>query len=117
MSEVSFLEHLKSHIGETVKDPELPFLTIKDMGILRDITLAKDGTVLVLISPTFLGCPALDTIKAEIKIQMNDFLSRKNNHQDQVSKFEIKQIFTPPWSIEMLDKGVKEKLRENGYDW
>lgn len=50
---------------DTVSDPELPFLTIRDLGILRDVRLAA-GTVDVLITPTYSGCPANDVIALDI---------------------------------------------------
>ena len=50
-----------------VLDPEVPVLTIADLGVLRDVTMADDGTVVVTITPTYSGCPAMDVIRHDIE--------------------------------------------------
>jgi ring-1,2-phenylacetyl-CoA epoxidase subunit PaaD len=49
-----------------VRDPELPDLTIEDLGILRDVSVHSDGHVTVEITPTYAGCPAIDAIRGDI---------------------------------------------------
>ena len=46
-------------LAAAVPDPEVPVLTIDDLGVLRDVTLDEDGTVVVRITPTYSGCPAM----------------------------------------------------------
>src|SRR5262249_26764354 len=50
-----------------VPDPELPMVTIEDLGILRDVTVSADGRVAVTITPTYSGCPAMEAIAADIR--------------------------------------------------
>ncbi len=50
-----------------VPDPEIPVLTIADLGILRDVTLSEDGTVEVAITPTYSGCPAMNVIAQDVQ--------------------------------------------------
>jgi ring-1,2-phenylacetyl-CoA epoxidase subunit PaaD len=49
-----------------VPDPEVPVLTIDDLGILRDVSVRGDGHVEVTITPTYSGCPAMETIRADV---------------------------------------------------
>ena len=50
-----------------VPDPEVPVLTIDDLGVLRDVLVDSDGTVRVTITPTYSGCPAMDVIRDDIR--------------------------------------------------
>ena len=50
-----------------VLDPELPVLSIADLGILRDVAMADDGSVVVTITPTYSGCPAMDVIRRDVE--------------------------------------------------
>ena len=52
-------------VAETVTDPELPMLTLADLGVLREVREA-DGTVIVSVTPTYLGCPALGTMRDDL---------------------------------------------------
>ena len=53
-------------LAEQVLDPELPVLTLADLGVLRDVS-ETDGTVVVTITPTYSGCPALDEMRADLR--------------------------------------------------
>jgi len=53
-------------IAAKVNDPEIPVLSIADLGILREVNLDDDGTVQVLITPTYSGCPAMDVISEDL---------------------------------------------------
>ena len=57
-------------ILEQVTDPEIPVLNIADLGILRDV-LWNDGGVQVIITPTYSGCPAMQTIEQDIRAELN----------------------------------------------
>ena len=87
-----------------ITDPEIPILSLVDMKIIRNITIKHDA-VSVTISPTFVGCPALEHIKSEIKTRLADI---------GCSAVEIQTTYTPPWSTDMLDETVREKLRAFG---
>ncbi len=87
-----------------ITDPEIPVLSLVDMKIIRNIGLV-DEKVTVLISPTFVGCPALEHIKHEITTRLLAL---------GCSSVEIQTTYSPPWSSDMLDENVREKLRAFG---
>ncbi|MEK9138403.1 MAG: 1,2-phenylacetyl-CoA epoxidase subunit PaaD [Bacteroidota bacterium] len=84
-----------------ITDPEIPVLSLVDMKIIRQVTI-EEGNVSVTISPTFVGCPALEYIKGEIRSRLTDL---------GCSSVEVRTTFSPPWSTDMLDEAVREKLR------
>lgn len=63
MSEL--LERARAVAG-AVPDPEVPVLTIEDLGVLRDVAIGDDGTVEVTVTPTYSGCPAMDVIRHDV---------------------------------------------------
>lgn len=89
-----------------VVDPELRVVTIEELGILRDVTVAPDtGRVTVTIRPTYSGCPAMDTIRADI----TDAL-RESGHPDA----EVRTVLAPPWSTDDITKSGRAKLAAAG---
>ena len=91
-------------ILEQVTDPEIPVLTIADLGILRDV-LWNDGGVQVIITPTYSGCPAMQTIEQDIRAELN-----RNGYAD----VEVKTQLAPPWTTDWLSAAGREKLLEYG---
>ena len=89
---------------ETVTDPELPFLTIADMGILRDVRVAGD-TVEVAITPTYSGCPAMDVIAIDITTALA---------KAGFDNVRIHRVLSPAWTTDWLSAPAREKLRANG---
>lgn len=89
---------------EKITDPEIPVLTLVDMKIIRSVAL-REGKATVVFSPTFVGCPALDHIRNEIRTRLNAL---------GCTDVDIQTTYTPPWSTEMLDENVREKLRAFG---
>jgi ring-1,2-phenylacetyl-CoA epoxidase subunit PaaD len=83
-----------------VVDPELPVVTIAELGILRDVELAVDGHPIVTITPTYSGCPALDTIAADIVRA--------------VPGAEVRTVLAPPWTTDWITEEGKRKLLEYG---
>jgi len=80
-----------------VSDPEIPVLSIMDMGIVRDIEV-NGQDVLIKITPTYSGCPAMDTIASDIKAA----LEKGGFHAT------VKNILSPPWTTDWItDKGRK----------
>lgn len=88
-----------------VKDPEMPVIDIRELGILRAVSLRDDGTVVVDITPTYSGCPAMETIEEEIR---NELAS------DGFSKVEIRRVLSPPWTTDWISDEGKRKLKEFG---
>jgi ring-1,2-phenylacetyl-CoA epoxidase subunit PaaD len=89
---------------ERVTDPELPFLTIGDMGILRDIRLVGE-TLEVAITPTYSGCPAMDVIAVDITTALAKV---------GFDEVRIKRVLSPAWTTDWLSAAARAKLRANG---
>lgn len=88
-----------------VLDPEVPVLTIEDLGILRDVIERTDGTVEVVITPTYSGCPAMDTIRQDILVEL-----AKDGYQDVV----VTTVLSPAWTTDWMSEAGRRKLLEYG---
>lgn len=91
-------------ILEQVTDPEVPVLTITDLGIVRDVKLNGDE-VEVIITPTYTGCPAMDMIAMNIKLALIE-----NGYQ----KIKITSVLSPAWTTDWMSEAGKRKLKEYG---
>jgi len=89
---------------ETVADPELPFLTIGEMGILRDVRLAGDALE-VVITPTYSGCPAMDIIAVDITTALA---------KTGFGSVRVTRALSPAWTTDWLSPAARDKLRANG---
>lgn len=89
---------------DTVHDPEIPALSIDDIGMLRSVSVADDGTVTVTITPTYSGCPALEVIQTDIV----EALSRAGYTA------EVDVSYNPPWTTEWMSDDAKQRLRGSG---
>ncbi|HRP02781.1 MAG TPA: phenylacetate-CoA oxygenase subunit PaaJ [Candidatus Kapabacteria bacterium] len=87
-----------------VCDPEIPILTIEDIGILRDVSF-QDNTYKITITPTYSGCPAMYHIRDRIK-EVLDY-----HHID---KYEVITQISPAWTTEWMSEEAKLKLKESG---
>lgn len=87
-----------------VVDPEIPVLTIDDLGILRSVE-NEAGTTVVTITPTYSGCPALRQIEEDIASALI---------RDGVEDFEIRVSHSPPWTTEWLSDEARQKLNDFG---
>jgi ring-1,2-phenylacetyl-CoA epoxidase subunit PaaD len=87
-----------------VVDPEIPVLTVADLGVLRDVRV-ENGKVEVLITPTYSGCPAMDMIAVEIGLA----LEKAGIHGAKVT-----QVLSPAWTTDWMSAEGKEKLRKFG---
>jgi ring-1,2-phenylacetyl-CoA epoxidase subunit PaaD len=96
-------EQIISILSE-VKDPEIPVLSISDLGILR--TVETDGEkISIQISPTYSGCPAMEIIQDDIR-------SALAKHG--LKNIEIKQVLSPAWTTDWMTDEGKLKLRSYG---
>ena len=86
-----------------VADPEIPVLTIMDLGIVRDVD-CSDG-VTVSLTPTYSGCPATEAIEASVVAALED---------RGVSDVHIKRVLSPPWTTDWISNEGREKLRIYG---
>lgn len=96
------LKHINDLLTE-VTDPEIPVLSIMDMGVVRDIAL-NEKDVLVKITPTYSGCPAMDMIATDIKIKL-----------DQAGyNTKVKLILSPAWTTDWITERGRQALEEYG---
>jgi ring-1,2-phenylacetyl-CoA epoxidase subunit PaaD len=91
-------------IAATVVDPEIPVLSIADLGILRDVQVAGEN-VRVTITPTYSGCPAMDAIRDDLKTAF-----AKEGYAD----VEVDLVLSPAWSTDWMTDAGKQKLQEYG---
>ena len=91
-------------ILEQVTDPEVPVLTITDLGIVRDVKLNSDE-VEIIITPTYTGCPAMDMIAMNIKLALIE-----NGY----SNIKITSVLAPAWTTDWMTEEGKRKLKEYG---
>jgi ring-1,2-phenylacetyl-CoA epoxidase subunit PaaD len=91
---------LRRAVG-SVPDPELPLITIEDLGILRDVR-EHDGVVHVTITPTYAGCPAMDAIRADIAAALPD------------RQVVVETVLAPAWSSDDITAAGREKLAAAG---
>ncbi|MEO8404649.1 MAG: 1,2-phenylacetyl-CoA epoxidase subunit PaaD [Chitinophagaceae bacterium] len=91
-------------ILEKVTDPEVPVLTVIDLGIIREVTV-NDGEVKIVITPTYSGCPAMDMIRINIKMALLEHGYKKVN---------VVQTLSPAWTTDWMTEEGKQKLKEYG---
>ncbi|MGK9232818.1 phenylacetate-CoA oxygenase subunit PaaJ [Inquilinus limosus] len=87
-----------------VADPELPVLTIADLGILRDVTV-QDGRVEVAITPTYSGCPAMSAIALEVGLALE---------RAGIGGARVRTVLSPAWTTAWLTPEGRRKLAEFG---
>jgi ring-1,2-phenylacetyl-CoA epoxidase subunit PaaD len=93
-----------AEILEGVSDPEIPVLTIADLGIIRDIRI-NDDEVEVIITPTYTGCPAMDMIAMNIKMALLE---------NGLSKVKVTSVLSPAWTTDWMTETGKAKLKQYG---
>ena len=98
-------ERLRRALGDVV-DPEIPTVSILDMGMVGDIQLDESGAAMVEILPTFSGCPALPIIAANVR----ERLAREPG----VRSVEVRFVFDPIWTSDRISDEGRNRLREFG---
>lgn len=92
-------------IAAKVTDPEIPVLSIADLGILREVNANEDGSVQVIITPTYSGCPAMDVISQDLYLAFGEA---------GIDKVDVKLVLSPAWSTDWMTEDGKRKLEEYG---
>jgi len=92
-------------IAADLPDPELPVVTIADLGILRDVTEDDQGRVHVQITPTYSGCPAMETISADL---VEALTTAGYQHVD------VEFVLAPAWTTDWMTEEAKAKLASYG---
>jgi ring-1,2-phenylacetyl-CoA epoxidase subunit PaaD len=93
-----------SKILSGVLDPEVPVLSIQDLGIIRKIEMDGNKPI-ITITPTYSGCPAMTVIEVEMRAAL---LTAG------IEEFEIKTVLSPPWTTDWISQQGLDKLREYG---
>ncbi len=88
-----------------VVDPEIPVLTIADLGVLREVVVGEGGDVEVSITPTYSGCPAMNMIAVEVELA----LARAG-----LPGARIRTVLSPAWTTDWMSEDGRRKLREYG---
>lgn len=92
-------------IVTAVVDPEIPVLTLEDLGVLQNISINADGNIEIDIIPTYTGCPAVDTMKIDIVNAL---------HDHGFDNVKVNQVWKPVWSTDMISDSGRRKLLEYG---
>ena len=87
-----------------VVDPELPMLTLDDLGVLRDVA-DENGTVVVTLTPTYSGCPALATMRSDVLVAL---------HRAGYDDAQVRTTLTPAWSSDWISERGRAALAEHG---
>lgn len=99
----TLLDRVREEVGKVV-DPEIPVLTIADIGILRDVMVDGDR-VTVTITPTYSGCPAMDAIRGDVAEAME---------RAGCVDGEVRTVLAPAWTTDWMTEGAKRKLLDFG---
>ncbi|QKW11005.1 phenylacetate-CoA oxygenase subunit PaaJ [Streptomyces sp. NA04227] len=97
-------EEVRERVG-AVPDPELPLITLAELGVVREVAEAPDGIVEVVVTPTYTGCPAMDIIVADIKAEL-----ARCGHPDG----RVRTVLAPAWTTDWITDEGRRKLAENG---
>jgi ring-1,2-phenylacetyl-CoA epoxidase subunit PaaD len=92
-------------VAEGVLDPELPVLTLAELGVLRGVEVSEDGKVWVAITPTYSGCPALEEMRADLQRKLREAGYRE---------VEVRTVLSPAWSTDWISEEGRRKLAEHG---
>ncbi|MFB7091304.1 1,2-phenylacetyl-CoA epoxidase subunit PaaD [Streptomyces sp. NPDC056296] len=90
--------------AEEVTDPELPMLTLADLGVLRGVEIDPHGTVIASLTPTYSGCPAM----AEMRAGVSQRLGAAG-----FDRVEIRTVLDPPWTTDWITAAGRRKLAEH----
>jgi ring-1,2-phenylacetyl-CoA epoxidase subunit PaaD len=89
---------------DTVMDPEVPVISVVELGIVRDAQASEDGVV-VTITPTYSGCPAMREIESEIRSALES---------NGLGPVEVRTTYTPAWTTDWITSEAREKLEAYG---
>ncbi|MGW3307806.1 1,2-phenylacetyl-CoA epoxidase subunit PaaD [Streptomyces sp. NPDC001073] len=93
------------NIAAQVPDPEMPMLTLADLGVLRGVEIDAEGSVVASLTPTYSGCPAMAEMRAEVAARLR---------AAGFAKVEIRTVLDPPWSTDWITPEGRRSLAEHG---
>ncbi|TCM02923.1 1,2-phenylacetyl-CoA epoxidase subunit PaaD [Sphingomonas sp. PP-CC-3G-468] len=88
-----------------VPDPEIPAVTLADLGIIRDVRVRDDGGYEVLLTPTYTGCPATLVIETSVRIALD---------RAGLCAVAIRSVLSPPWTTDWISDAGRDKLHAYG---
>lgn len=103
MSKIFSQEQIFKILSE-IPDPEIPVINIIELGILREVKFVVEVCI-VVITPTYTGCPAMKVIEDDIRIKLKEI---------GIDKVEVELVLTPAWTTDWISDVAKEKLRAYG---
>ncbi len=92
-------------LAGAVPDPELPVLTLADLGVLREVRIIDSGAVEVDLTPTYTGCPAIEAMASDIEQVL---------HENGVANVTVRTVLSPAWSTDDISHEGRRKLAEFG---
>ena len=102
------MDTLTEHIWQTlneIPDPEIPVVSLVEMGIVREVACNSEGGVTVTITPTFSGCPALEVMKVAIRNKLRDM---------GIQPISVQTVLSPPWTTDWITDEARAKLKSFG---
>ncbi|MFC7305885.1 1,2-phenylacetyl-CoA epoxidase subunit PaaD [Streptomyces monticola] len=97
-------DELKALAG-SVPDPELPMVSLAELGVLRGLKILAPGSVEVELTPTYTGCPAVEAMSADIEQIL---------HEHGIPDVTVRSVLSPPWSTDDISAEGRRKLAESG---
>lgn len=97
-------QHIYNLLSE-IPDPEIPVITIVELGVIRHVEVIDDTSIELKITPTYSGCPAMKQIEDDI---------RKKLTEHGFAAIKISTIYSPPWTTDWIIPEAKEKLQQYG---
>lgn len=92
-------------ILDSVMDPEVPVLSVRELGIVRDVAIAADGQVTVTVTPTYSGCPAIHVIEQDILAALGSA---------GIAEARIVTTYSPAWTSDWIVSEARAKLKAYG---
>ncbi len=92
-------------VAGAVPDPEIPVLTLDDLGIVRDLEVGEGGSVTVTLTPTYTGCPATAVIAADVETALR---------AAGVEDVTVRTVLSPAWTTDWMTDAGRDKLRDYG---
>ncbi|MFI1964395.1 1,2-phenylacetyl-CoA epoxidase subunit PaaD [Streptomyces pathocidini] len=99
------LEEELRRLAGSVPDPELPVLTLDELGVLRGLQILGPGRVEVELTPTYTGCPAIESMSADIQRVL---------HEHGIPEVAVRTVLSPPWTTDAISTEGRRKLEEFG---
>ncbi|MFG3253943.1 1,2-phenylacetyl-CoA epoxidase subunit PaaD [Streptomyces sp. NPDC048172] len=95
-----------AEVAGAVPDPELPMLSLAELGVVRRVSEPEPGRVEVELTPTYTGCPAIETMAADIETALRE--------RGGAREVTVRTVLTPPWSTDDITASGRRKLAEHG---